>query len=87
MKTKKIIYIILAVILGLLLSFIAHGIIETVYINYFFSRGDLPEPSSLNPYCYLPSALQIGLLLAGLLGGYFAGRFWWQKTYPERNKE
>ncbi len=84
MNNKKTIYIILSVILGLLLSFVAHGVIEIVYVNYFLSRGDLPEPSSLNAHCYLPSVLQIGLLLAGLLGGYFGGRFWWHKIYSER---
>ena len=84
MNLKKTIYIILAIILGVILSFIAHALIEIVYLSYSFYKGTSPEPSSLTPQCYLPSALQTILLLAGLIGGYFLGRFWWQKVYGKK---
>jgi hypothetical protein len=86
MNIKKTIYILLTVVLGLILSFILHAVIEVCYIKHLLGRGILPEPSSLTHQCYLPSALQIILLLAGLLGGYFLGRFWWRKVYIERRK-
>jgi len=86
MNAKKIIYIILAIILGLLLSFIVHAAIEIFYINYLLEKGISPEPSLLTHQCYLPSSLQIILLLAGLFGGYFLGRTWWQKIYVEKKK-
>ena len=87
MNAKKTIYIILVIILGLILSFIFHAVIEIFYINHLLEKGIFPEPSSLTHQCYLPSFLQIFLLLAGLFGGYFLGRFWWQKVYIERKQE
>jgi len=83
MNPKKIVYIILTMILGLILSFIFHALIEIIYINFSLSRGILPKPSFLTSKCYLPSFLQIFLVLAGLLGGYFLGQFWWKKVYGE----
>jgi succinate dehydrogenase/fumarate reductase cytochrome b subunit len=87
MNAKKTIYIILVIILGLILSFIFHAVIEIFYINHLLEKGIIPEPSSLTHQCYLPSSLQVILLLAGLFGGYFLGRFWWQKVYIERKRE
>jgi hypothetical protein len=84
MNLKKTIYIILAMILGVILSFIAHAVIEICYLSYSFYKGTSPEPSSLTSQCYLPSALQVILVLAGLVGGYFLGRFWWQKVYGRK---
>jgi uncharacterized protein YneF (UPF0154 family) len=84
MKIKKTIYVALVMVLGLILSFIAHAIIEIFYINYSLSRGIIPKPSALTPKCYLPSLLQIFLILAGLLGGYFLGQKWWNKIYGKK---
>lgn len=86
MNFKKIIYIILAMILGVILSFIAHAFIEIFYLSYSFNQRISPEPSSLNSQCYLPSSLQIALFIAGLIGGYFLGRFWWRKVYGENTE-
>jgi len=86
MNIKKIIYIILTMILGLILSFIFHAAIEICYINHLLGKGILPEPSSLTHQCYLPSVLQIILLLIGLLGGYFLGHLWWRIVYIERKR-
>ena len=84
MNIKKITYIILAIILGLFLSFLVHGVIEIFYINHLLNQKLLPEASSLTHQCYLPSFLQIILLLAGFLGGYFLGQKWWHIVYVER---
>jgi len=81
MKIKKTVYIILTIILGLILSFLAHAIIEIFYINYFLGKGISPKPSTLTSKCFLPSFLQIFLLIAGLFGGYFLGQKWWKKVY------
>jgi uncharacterized protein YneF (UPF0154 family) len=84
MKIKKTIYITLVMVLGLILSFIAHAIIEIFYINYSLSRGIILKPSALTSRCYLPSILQIFLILAGLIGGYFLGQKWWTKIYGKK---
>ena len=86
MNIKKTIYIILAMVLGLILSFVLHAVIEIYYINYLLGKGVLPEPSLLIHQCYLPSALQIILLLIGLLAGYFLGCVWWRIIYIERKR-
>ncbi len=69
--------------LGLLLSFMIHAAIEIWYINRLLATGRPPQPSSLVHNCFLPSSLQIILLLAGLVGGYFLGRIWWRIIYIE----
>jgi len=84
MNFKKIIYILLTILLGLILSLILHGIIEINYINFLLKEDILPQSSTLIPQCYLPSLLQIFLLLLGLIGGYFLGHFWWKKIYENK---
>jgi hypothetical protein len=85
MKIKKTIYIALVMVLGLILSFLIHAIIEIFYINYSLSRGIILKPSVLTSKCYLPSILQIFLIFAGLLGGYIFGQKWWNKIYRKNN--
>jgi len=86
MKNKKIIYISLAIFLGVILSFIVHGIVEIIYINSFLKEDALPKPATLTHLCYLPLFLQVFLLLAGVLGGYFLGNFWWKTACKKKNK-
>lgn len=71
-------------VLGLILSFAAHGLIEIFYINYSLSKGVVLKPSALTSKCYLPSWLQIFLLIAGLLGGFLLGQKWWEIVYVEK---
>ena len=85
MNLNKTFYIALTIVLGLILSFLLHAVIEIFYINYFLGKNILLKPSALTSKCYLPSALQIFLLLAGFLGGYFLGKFWWKKVYGEKS--
>jgi len=87
MNIKKISYIILAMLLGVLLSFVAHAVIEIFYINSLLEKGISPEPSSLTDKCFLPSWLQITLLLAGLIGGYLLGCFWFRSAYIKRKQD
>lgn len=87
MNTKKIAYIILSIVLGLLLSFLAHAVIEIFYVNRLLTEEILPEPSSLTHKCFLPSWLYITLPLAGLIGGYLLGCFWWRSAYIKRKQD
>jgi hypothetical protein len=84
MNLKKVLYLTLSIILGLILSFLIHGIIEISYINYSLSRGVILKPSALTSKCYLPSLLQIFLIFAGLFGGYILGQKWWTKIYGKK---
>lgn len=83
-QPKKAIYLFLTIVLGIILSFTLHGLIEIFYINYSFSKGTVLNPSSLTPKCFLPTQFQIFLLLASLIGGYLLDRKWWQEVCPEK---
>ncbi len=85
-KFKHTIYLIASTILGILLSFIAHAIIEISYINYALTRGIIIVNHGVfgHAYCALPAWLQIGLLLLGIIGGFWLGQFWWRKIYIEK---
>jgi len=87
MNIKKTIYIIATMFLGLLLSFLAHAGIEIWHINRLLGRGITPKASSLTHNCFLPASLQIVLLLAGLVGGYFLGQTWWRIIYIEHRRK
>jgi len=80
-RLKKAVYLAASTILGILLSLIAHAIIEINYLNWALSQG-----KSVTFYggCALAPTLRISLLLLGVLGGFFLGRFWWRKVYIER---
>jgi len=80
LSSKKTIYIALSVILGLLLSVIAHATIETYYLKYMLVN-DLEIVWRSN--CALPPACVAILPLAGAVLGYFMGRHWWQVVYIE----
>lgn len=86
MGLKKTIYIVLTMVFGLFLSFIVHAIMEIFYIKYFLSKGIVLNSSTLTSRCYLPSFLQIFLILAGLVGGYFLGRKWWYIVYINKRQ-
>lgn len=82
---KKIIYISSWIVLGVLLSFIVHALIEKVYIEQSLARGVVLENQQFlgKAYCVLPQYLSAGLLALGIVGGFFAGRFFWRVIYVE----
>ncbi len=82
-KLKKVVYVLLAVFLGILLSFIIHGLIEMLYLKIAADRG---IAVTWTFSCALPAFLQIGLVLAGIIGGFFLGLYWWKKIYGTSNK-
>ena len=83
---KKNLYIFLVMILGLLLTYLIHVMIEVSYIHYMLSNGLAPKDYSLFGYCILPQSLQLGLILLGLAGGYYVGQRWWQMVYVQKKR-
>lgn len=75
---KHVIYLITATFLGLVLSFIAHAVIEMGYLHWANSQG------LLVPFyggCALTPELQAGIWVVGGVGGFLLGRWGWQKVY------
>lgn len=80
-RLKRVIYLFASTILGILLSFIIHALLEINYLHWV-GRQNLIIASSGG--CFLPTALRIGLFIFGAIGGFFLGRYWWRKVYIER---
>ncbi len=79
---KKIIYIILWSFLGLILSFIAHAIIEILYLNYALAHN-LTVTWALGGACALPLWLIILLPVLGIIFGLYLGLLSWHKVYKK----
>lgn len=82
---KKQIYIFLSIILGVLISFLIHGILEIfviflLTINFrIFGLG-----LSWENWFFIHASATFFLLAAGIIGGYFLGRKWWRIIYVEK---
>lgn len=85
MNSKKIFYLSLWIVLGILLSFIFHAFLEYSYLKYLDKQGQIPIFYT-DGKCALPDWLQIILFVFGFLGGFLSGKFWWKKIYVERNR-
>jgi len=85
---KRNVYILSWVILGLLLSMLVHAFAEVRYIDYLLSHGIAPEDHTFFglAYCALPVWVQSGLLLAGAVGGFYAGVYFWKVVYIEKRR-
>ncbi len=80
-KFKKTLYIALSIFLGFLLSVIFHSLLEIYIIN----QSSYLDPNSLMSHtCYLPSYLNIGITIFGLIGGFFLGKHWYKKAYEKK---
>ena len=80
-RLKRAVYLSAATILGIILSFIAHALIEIGYLHWAESQGRIVF---LSGGCALPWVLRSPLFVLGAVGGFFLGRFWWRKIYIER---
>ena len=80
---KRLLYLSLTVLLGLLLSFIAHAAIEVAFLRY--AATNYIEITWVNG-CTLPVWLKIALPILGIIGGYFLGVHWWRIIYIEKRR-
>jgi dolichol kinase len=79
---KKTIYIILAAFLGLILSFIAHAVIEIVYLSWAEEHARTVKWVTVwGGNCALPLWLIYLLPILGIIFGIILGFFWWKKVY------
>ena len=80
---KKIFYISLTIILGILLSVIAHSFIEVQYLRWAVNKG---MTVNFIRGCTLPVYFNYGLTVFGAVGGYFLGGWWWRIVYIEKRR-
>ena len=81
---KRTIYILLTMVLGLLLSFLAHAVIEMLYLQWAQAHNHTIVWTTVLGLCALPLWLQIALPVVGLVGGFLLGRMWWTMVYVNR---
>jgi prepilin-type N-terminal cleavage/methylation domain-containing protein len=82
---KKTFYILLATLLGILLSFILHGLIEMGVISLLTSNFETWSLGlSWADWFLIHVWASIILLLLGAAGGYFLGVRWWRIIYIEK---
>ena len=82
MPAKKTLYIALFSVLGVLSSFIVHGIIEIVCISFLLK--DFPRYGlglSWETWRMIHHALAIALFFAGVILGFSQGKRWWRCIY------
>ena len=86
---KRIVYILLSMFLGLLLSFFAHVALEMPALSYLVEGGAHAGDAPVLIWTRWQSVHEAGtvlIALAGLVGGWFLGRYWWRLVYVERRR-
>lgn len=88
-KSKRAAYLIASTFLGLLLSFLVYILGEIKYLSCFVS--DYYPTIFWYVGCVVYPVVRISIFIVGAMGGFFLGKFWWQKVYIEqvwwRNKK
>lgn len=82
---KKVIYVILAIILGKLLGLVAYGLLSIKFIA-MLTRRRLPVEYDhiYGPiYSPVPANLFWLFILTGVVTGFFVGLRWWKMVYVE----
>ncbi len=85
-KTKKKIYVGLTIFLGIMLSFIAHALLEVAILRQAFAEGRIVEGTYFLRvgWCALPFWVQYTFPVLGIVGGYFLGQYWWKVVYIQK---
>lgn len=83
--SKRTLYIVLCVVLGILGQFVVHGVVETWYISLLtqdFERFSLGL--SWGAWFSIHHVVSLMLLVFGACFGYWLGVYWWHLVYIER---
>ena len=82
---KKIIYLILFTILGVLLGFLVHAILEIWYIRLLLSNYERYGLGlTFDTWFTIHTYFSVITFVGGLLFGYFSGKKWWRVLYVEK---
>jgi hypothetical protein len=84
---KKLIYLVLFIVLGILLSFLFHAAIEIPFLLIFFDSGAKSVIGLTWSQWLTSHAIGSGfLLVAGIIFGYWQGGHWWKVIYVQKKK-
>ena len=81
---KRIIYIFTFALLGILLQFIVHGLLEIWYIGLLLT--DFPRYGfglSWDAWVFIHNVGTGILFVAGLGVGFWQGKYWWRRIYEQ----
>ncbi|MBU2236102.1 hypothetical protein KKA01_03520 [Patescibacteria group bacterium] len=81
---KKTLYIILSTVLGIIVSFLFHAIIEYIFIRSTEDSAITWNSSFGIGSCALPEWLQYSLLGIGIVSGIIVGFCWWNIVYIQK---
>lgn len=84
---KRTIYVVLFVILGILVQFLAHAGLEIWYGGLLledFEKYGLGF--SWSTWFMIHHIGAVALFLAGAIAGYFSGVYWWRVIYDEKKR-
>lgn len=79
---KKVIYIISFTVFGVLIQLLLHAVIEITYIALL--TRDFQKYSfglSFEQLVIVHHIASVVLLIAGILFGFWQGRYWWKRIY------
>ena len=79
---KKAAYIFSFVILGILVQFLIHALVEILYIGALLR--DFPRYGlglSWNAWVWIHHIGTVILFIAGAAAGFWQGKYWWRKIY------
>ena len=82
---KKIIYITAFTVLGVLVQFLLHALIEVWYIGLLVRDfATFGFGLSWDTWFIIHAVLTILFLIGGVSAGYFSGKKWWRIIYVEQ---
>ena len=85
---KKRIYITAFVLLGVLLQFLVHGLVEQWYIGLLIDDfGAYSFGLSWQQWFFVHQSGTLVLLIIGILFGFWQGTFWWKKLYVDKRHD
>jgi hypothetical protein len=83
---KRIVYILLCIVLGVIVTTIVHAVLELVYIHLLLSDFETWSLGfSWNVWYTLHYVLALVLLAIGIIGGYYTGVRWWNYIYVKKH--
>jgi len=82
---KKKIYISAFILLGILLQFLLHALLEVWYIGLLLQDfGKYGFGLGWDAWLMIHHIGAATLFISGVLFGFLQGRYWWQKVYESR---